>query len=99
MTRIFLLAALLLFATPVDAQRIGGRSVTAAQVQQWQFCVKVAQITHQPCRVALNNLRMYMNTQPVVQITNPITVIEADLHPLRTNIPRERYFHRKRHRR
>jgi hypothetical protein len=94
MTRIFLLAALLILTTPVNAQRITGKGIGA----QWQFCVKVAQVTHQPCRIALDSLRTFMNSQPVVQISTPLTLIDVDLNPLSVDIPRERHFHRRRHR-
>jgi hypothetical protein len=98
MNKFFLFVTIFLFSTPTYAQRMSDSRVNTGQMQQWQFCMKVAQITHQPCRVVLNDLRKFMNSQQMVQITTPLTLIEADLYPVTIVIPREQNFHRRRHR-
>jgi len=78
---------------PISAQR-------PTTVPVWQFCIKVAQLTHQPCRVVLRDLQTFMNTQPVVQITTPLTLLTVDLSPVTIPAtPHEHRPHRKGHHR
>lgn len=100
MTRILTIAALLLFAIPADAQRNPRfRFVQdSVRVTQMQFCMKLMQVVHQPCRLVLSDLRQFMTNQPIISIDTPLTLLDADLHPLPVDIPRERFFHRRRHR-
>jgi hypothetical protein len=100
MTRILTIAAFLFFAIPSDAQRNPRfRFVQdSVRISQMQFCMKLAQLTHQPCRQVISDLRQFTANQPIVTINNPLNLLDADLHPLPVDIPRERFFHRRRHR-